>query len=72
VGDREKGSQAAAVEQVARRRVVNRYERHLLDRSTFERLTLEEVVAALLLVVGRPWVDAFRHRYLAYKRTAGA
>jgi hypothetical protein len=29
-------------------------------------------VAALLLVDGRPWVDAFRHRYLTYERAAGA
>jgi hypothetical protein len=60
------------VANVASYRVVDRYERLLLDRSTFQRLTLEEVVAALLLVDGRPWVDAFRHRYLAYQRTAGA
>jgi hypothetical protein len=32
----------------------------------------EEVVAALQLVDGRPWVDAFRHRYLAYERVTAA
>jgi hypothetical protein len=60
------------VANVASYQVVDGYERHLLDRSTFQRLTLEEVLAALLLVDGRPWVDAFRRRYLAYERVTAA
>jgi hypothetical protein len=48
---------------------VNRYERHLVDRPTFQRLALEEVVAALRFVDGRPWVEAFHDRYRAYGRT---
>jgi hypothetical protein len=59
------------VANVASYRVANRYERHLRDRSTFQRLSLEEVAAALVLVDGRPWVDAFRRRYLTYERVAG-
>jgi hypothetical protein len=57
------------VANVASYRVVSRYERHLLDRSTFQRLTLEDVVAALRIVDGRPWVETFHDRYLAYGRT---
>jgi hypothetical protein len=52
----------------AAHRVVNTYEAHLADRRTFQRLTLEEVAAALQVTVEQPWVTAFRDRYLAYEK----
>lgn len=45
-------------------RIVNAYQRHLLDGRTFQRLTLEELTAVLQLKVGAPWVEAFETRYL--------
>jgi hypothetical protein len=49
-------------------RVAHEYQRHLLDRSTFERLSLEEAVAALQAKADAPWVEAFYRRYLDYRR----
>jgi len=45
-------------------RAVAAYERHLLDHRTFQRLTLEDVVAAMQVTTGASWVEAFRQRYL--------
>jgi hypothetical protein len=45
-------------------RVVNAYERHLQNHRTFQRLTLEEVVGALRVTSGAPWIEAFHQRYL--------
>jgi hypothetical protein len=52
--------------------VVNRYERYLQRPASFQRLTLEDVVAALQLIDGRDWVDQFQDRYLAYSKTKRA
>lgn len=49
-------------------RVASAYQRHLLDLRSFQRLTLEEAVAALRLTSGQPWVEAFHRRYLDYDR----
>jgi hypothetical protein len=40
----------------------------LHDDATFVRWTLEDFFAQLGAVDDRPWVDAFRHRYLAFER----
>lgn len=53
-------------------RVVDAYRRRLLGSRTFQRTSLEEVVAALQLTSGAPWVDAFHHRYLDYRRADAA
>ena len=53
-------------------KVVSRYERCLRQSDTFQRLTLEEVLAALQVVNEAPWVELFRDRYLAYGKTQGA
>lgn len=45
-------------------RIVNAYERHLRGPRTFQRLTLEEAVAALRVASGGSWVNAFSRRYL--------
>jgi hypothetical protein len=49
-------------------RVVTEYERHLQDWRSFQRMTLEEAVAALRVTSGAPWVEAFQRRYLDYGR----
>lgn len=49
-------------------RVGNRYARALLRADTFQRMTLEEVVAVLQLHSSAEWINAFRHRYLHYER----
>ena len=52
-------------------RVVSRYERCLRRPGAFQRLTLEEVLAALQVVNEAPWVELFRDRYLAYRKAQG-
>ena len=42
----------------------DRYRSMLTDQSTFERLTLETVVAAIRWATDAPWIDAFESRYL--------
>ncbi len=49
-------------------RVVNEYEQTLAKRETFQRLTLEEFVAALRLQTPAPWVRDLHIRYLDYDR----
>jgi hypothetical protein len=49
-------------------RALGRYESHLSSRDTFQRMTLEEAVAALQATSGAAWVEAFRERYLAPAR----
>ena len=44
------------------------YQRHLRDRRTFQRLTLEEAVAVLRLAGAGSWVDELAGRYLDYQR----
>jgi hypothetical protein len=48
--------------------VVAEYERHVQDRRSFQRMTLEEAAAALRVTSGAPWVEAFQRRYLDYGR----
>lgn len=52
------------VENAASYRVVDAYQRCLRDGRTFQRLTLEEIVATLRVTLDTPWVDAFADRYL--------
>lgn len=52
------------VENEACYRVANAYQLHLRNHQTFQRLTLEEAVAALHSTSGAPWVEAFHRRYL--------
>ena len=44
--------------------VDTRYRRHLHDALTYERRTLEEVVAVLGAYIDAAWVGAFHRRYL--------
>lgn len=49
-------------------RALSRYESHLTSNRTFQRMTLEEAVAALRVTSGAAWVEAFRQRYLELPR----
>ena len=49
-------------------RVINSYQQTLLSADTFQRLTLEEFVAALRLSTTQQWVRDFNRRYLEYDR----
>ncbi len=49
-------------------RVVNAYGRKLREHNTFQRMTLEEAVAALRDTCDGEWVQAFQWRYLDYAR----
>ena len=60
------------VANLASYRVVNRYESCLQRPAYFQRLTLEEVVAALRLIDHSPWIDQFEHRYLTYSKVQRA
>ena len=48
------------------RAAVCEYRRCLLDSSTFEAWTLEELVGVLSLVSPADWIEEFRHRYLDF------
>jgi hypothetical protein len=52
----------------------SRYSIWLLDATTFEHRTLEELVTRLGQVTSAPWVAAFQDRYLDFEklRTVGA
>jgi hypothetical protein len=49
-------------------RVVNAYVAKLREHRTFQRMTLEEAVAALRVTCDGEWVEAFQERYLRYAR----
>lgn len=53
-------------------RVVDDYERTLVDAETFQRLTLEELVAVLRLYSSADWIAEFHRRYLDYPRALAA
>jgi PD-(D/E)XK nuclease superfamily protein len=48
--------------------VANRYVAALLDASTFEHRTLEEMVERLRVVTTASWVAAFEDRYLNFRK----
>ena len=51
-------------------RAAARYASRLADASTFQPLTLEDVVTAIRRHTSAPWIDAFHDRYLSFDKLA--